>query len=51
MKKTQFFHFRGYIMAVVEKQALFSVMFEKVEGGYLTKRIDYKTYNAMEAVA
>jgi hypothetical protein len=51
MAKTQFIEFRGYLIAVVNGSALVETMFQEVEGGFLTKRIDAKTYAAMEKIA
>lgn len=51
MAKAEFMKFRGYLIAVINGRALVETMFEKVEGGYQTKRIDPKTYSEMERAA
>jgi hypothetical protein len=51
MARAEFMKFRNHLIAVVNGRALIEVMFEKVESGYLTKRIDDATYKAMERAA
>jgi len=50
--KVEFIQFKGFLIAVANGvQALATVMFKQIEGGFQTLRIDYKTYNEMEQVA